>query len=93
MFKILQKFLPEIINLLLTFYLQARQLNNRGFPLDFLNFLNLMTNDIHSNLQLGEQWKFSTKLIKSDMRFILNQLNMMQTETQQIYKKTILLRI
>lgn len=27
MFKILQKFLPEIINLLLTFYLQARQLN------------------------------------------------------------------
>lgn len=25
MFKILQKFLPEIINLLLTFYLQAQQ--------------------------------------------------------------------
>ncbi len=39
MFKILQKFLPEIINLLLTFYLQARQLNNRGFPLDFLNIV------------------------------------------------------
>lgn len=26
MFKILQKFLPEIINLLLTFYLQAQQI-------------------------------------------------------------------
>lgn len=26
MFKILQKFLPEIINLLLTFYLQAKDL-------------------------------------------------------------------
>lgn len=36
MFKILQKFLPEIINLLLTFYLQARKLNCRGFPLIFL---------------------------------------------------------
>lgn len=33
MFKILQKFLPEIINLLLTFYLQAQQLTSQRFPL------------------------------------------------------------
>ena len=42
MFKILQKFLPEIINLLLTFYLQARQLNNRGFLLIILNLGDLV---------------------------------------------------